>query len=461
MDPKLKQTIHKPYPVLDCDAHITESPDQWNYLTEKELEEVRPWYYPEGNNLMVNGIIGTQAIWVRGRKGYEWGPLKAPRGVSTVELSGPGLGKEMKRKLYSMNLTEEQCEYVWHKGARDPHARVKDLDLMGIDQVMVIPLRMVSHFLFVKNHRAAALVARSYNDWVWDWCSAHPDRLYPAACIPAHNPEMAADEIRRVAKRGFKVILIRPIDVAGNYPIRPATAPMWRAVEETGIVVGMHQLIAPGGPDRGLFSGYGDLDGGHQWSPGTLVARAENQKQISSNGQSLSFVHEGKTWVANVLLSGFLEKYPNLKKMAVMESNAGWLPHVLDECDKIFKLYKNERNVKVTRLPSEIFFERFSIAFEADERPVYKQHQYYKDVGIWSSDAYHHDGADAWTAIREMQAVKVPVDVQAKLMGSNAARMYGIEQKNFVTDEPASYPRPDWFPREADVKKEYAHLKRA
>ncbi len=455
MKAETKKPLKKDFPVFDCDAHVTESPDQWNYLTEKEREEIRPWYYPEGSNLMVNGSIGTINIWNSGRMGSTWGK---PRGPAVQELGGPGLDKRMKRKLYSMDLTEEQCEYVWHKGARDPHARVKDLDLMGIDQVMVIPLRMVSHFLFIKNHRAAALAARAYNDWAWDWCSQYPDRLFPAACVPSQNPEMAADEIRRVAKRGFKAMLVRPVDVLGNYPIKPATAPMWRAIEETGIVVGMHQLTAQGSAAK-ISLGYNHLDS-HNWSPASMVARAENPNQISIAGQSLSFVHEAKTWLANVLLSGFLEKYPGLTRMAIMESNAGWLPHVLEECDKQFKLYRNERRAMVTRLPSEIFFERFLIAFEGDETALFKQHKYFENVGVWSSDAYHHDAADAWTAMHEMNDAGVPKDTQIKLMGANASRMYGIEQKLFVTQEPSSYVRPAWFPKAEDVKKEYAHLER-
>ena len=459
MKQQTKAPMRKSFPVFDCDAHVTESPDQWKYLTEKELEEVRPWYHPEGSNLMVNGIIGTQAIWNTGRKGSAWGKMR-PRGASVHEMSGPGLTKEMKRKLYSMDLTEEQLGHVWHKGARDPHARVKDLDLMGIDQVMIIPLRMVSHFLFVRNHRAAALAARAYNDWAYDWCKTYPERLFPAACVPSQNPEMAAEEVRRVARRGFKAILVRPIDVHGNYPIKPGLEPMWRAIEETGIAVGMHQLTGAQGPG-GPAHGYTHLDGGHNWTPGTLVTRAENQKQIAVQGQSLSFIHEAKTWLATVLLSGFLEKYPGITRMAIMESNAGWIPHVLDECDKLFKLYRNERAVRATRLPSEIFFERFLVAFESDETPVFKQHKFFRDVGLWSSDAYHHDGADAWSAMKEMDEVGVPVETQARLMGQNAARVYGIQLKTFVSEEPAEYTRPDWFPTPESAKAEYAHLKRS
>jgi hypothetical protein len=40
--------IKKSYPVFDCDAHVTELPEQWNYLSAKEKEEVRPWYLAYG-----------------------------------------------------------------------------------------------------------------------------------------------------------------------------------------------------------------------------------------------------------------------------------------------------------------------------------------------------------------------------------------------------------------------------
>ncbi|HYV56798.1 MAG TPA: hypothetical protein VE911_04595, partial [Candidatus Nitrosopolaris sp.] len=78
--------------------------------------------------------------------------------------------------------------------------------------------------------------------------------------------------------------------------------------------------------------------------------------------------------------------------------------------------------------------------------PVFRQWDRFADVGVWSSDAYHHDGADSWSAIREMVAAGTPEEVQAKLLGANARRMYGIEGKLFVTEEPAPLERPAWFP---------------
>ena len=49
--------------------------------------------------------------------------------------------------------------------------------------------------------------------------------------------------------------------------------------------------------------------------------------------------------------------------------------------------------------------------------------------------------------MRNMTKCGVPEEVQAKLLGGNARRFYGIEGKLFVTDEAAPIERPDWFPQ--------------
>jgi hypothetical protein len=119
---------------------------------------------------------------------------------------------------------------------------------------------------------------------------------------------------------------------------------------------------------------------------------------------------------------------------------------LLEHCDRLFKLYRNERNYEAKRLPSEAFYEQCAISFESDEVQTMRQWEAFENIGIWASDAYHHDGADSWSAIREMQGVGVPEEVQAKLMGGNARRLYGIEPKTFITEEPDPIDRPDWFP---------------
>jgi predicted TIM-barrel fold metal-dependent hydrolase len=58
---------------------------------------------------------------------------------------------------------------------------------------------------------------------------------------------------------------------------------------------------------------------------------------------------------------------------------------------------------------------------------VYRLWDEFKDIGIWSSDYPHHDAEDAWDGLHHMAEYHVPVDVQRKLLGENARKLYGIE----------------------------------
>jgi amidohydrolase family protein len=156
------------------------------------------------------------------------------------------------------------------------------------------------------------------------------------------------------------------------------------------------------------------------------------------------------------LLSGFLDIYPKLT-MAIFESNSSWLPELLEHSDRLWKLYANERKLQSDRLPSETFRQQCYIAFESDEEPAFRQWEWFENTGLWSSDAYHHDGADVWSALRYMDRAGTPPAVRAKMLGANARRMYGIEGRVYVREEPASIPRPDWWPTTAQIE-EFAAL---
>jgi predicted TIM-barrel fold metal-dependent hydrolase len=446
--------IAKRYPVFDCDAHVTESPEMWGYLSEGEKERVRGSYWPEDGGVRVNGEIVAPATWGRGRAGFTQGFHGRERRIpSVIEVAGPGTNKKLLRKLYSMELTDEQLDYVEQRGARDPHARLADMDLQGIDQVMVIPLMMFGHYLAVRDGEAAALVARGYNDWVHDWCGADRERLFAAAVLPLQDPALAARELRRVAGRGFRVAMVRPIEIQGRYPTHPDFEPLWRAFEETGLVVAMHPNAVNDQPINHPRHGL------HPPGTGLFLNRAIDRRQIAVPSQTLGFAHESMTWLTCVLLSGFLERYPGIRHMAIMESNASWLPSLLEELDRAVRLYRSERRIRLQRSPSECFRERCLIAFEGDESPVFRQSELYREIGIWSSDVYHHDGADAWSAIREMREHGVSEAAEEELMGGNARRMYAIEPPRRCVESELPLPaRPAWYPRLEDVEREYGPL---
>jgi predicted TIM-barrel fold metal-dependent hydrolase len=326
------------------------------------------------------------------------------------------------------------------------------MELMGIDQVMIVPTLVVVNFPFMENVFAARTFARAYNNWAADYCKAAPDRLHAFALLPVHNVGFAVEELWRVAKLGFRSALIRPWDALGRYPNHPSFEPLWQAFEETGLVVGMHTfpLFRPN-PDRS------------QASPGQLLDLIQTTTGIPTGTPAAnagSFIFEAMVWTANVLLSDFLDRHARLKMM-ILESNATWLPVLLEQCDRANTLYKRERRVQPQRRPSEAFRQQMYIAFESDEEWVFRLADYFENIGIWSSDAYHFDAASVWPAITSLEEHGVSQAVQAKLLGGNAARAYGIEQQLFVTTTPREIPRPAWFPSATEVQEAFRPLANA
>jgi uncharacterized protein len=440
----------KNFPTFDCDAHVTEPPWLWDrakdWLTASEYEDLKNsiWFDKDSEQLIVNGFadtgLGSQRI--GGTAGV----------VNVLSLAGPGLKHNIQRALNVRNLnrktalTKEQAAYLDHPGSYEPKPRLKDMDTQGIDQVMIIPTD-IDTYPWILSATGARAMCKAYNDWAYDYCQENPERLFFAALLPMQDPKFAEQEVYRVAAKGCRVGLIRPIDAMGNYPIQPKYSRVWHAMEETGVVYGMHPF-----PALGVLKPPGYAE---QYSGAELIALTATSSGLPhsflTNVQN--FQAEASMWVAIVLMSGFFERYPKIRA-AVFEASSTWLSFIVDECDKAYKLYRNERQLPpLKRLPSETFFEYCVTGFEGDEAPPSRLPEFYENILAWSSDVYHHDGDDAWRAIEMMRKCELPEAYQAKFLGDNARRMYKIDKpKTFIRERATEIQRPDWWPNEEEIR---------
>jgi uncharacterized protein len=440
----------KNFPTFDCDAHVTEPPWLWerakDWLSKSEYEELKNsiWFDKDSAQLIVNGCadsgLGSQKI--GGTAGM----------VNVLSLAGPGLKHNIQRALNVRNLnhktalTKEQAAYLDHGGSYEPKPRLKDMDVQGIDQVMIIPTD-IDTYPWIQSSTGARAMCKAYNDWAHDYCQENPERLFFAALLPMQDPKFAAQEVYRVAAKGCRVGLIRPIDAMGNYPIQPKYARVWHAMEETGIVYGMHPF-----PALGVLKPPGYAE---QYSGAELIALTATSSGLPhsflTNVQN--FQAEAALWVSMVLMSGFFERYPKIRA-AVFEASSTWLSFIVDECDKAYKLYRNERQLApLKRLPSETFSEHCVTGFEGDEAPPSRLPEFYADILAWSSDVYHHDGDDAWRAIETMRKCELPESYQDKFLGDNARRLYKIDRpKAFIRDRVTEIERPGWWPNDEEIR---------
>ena len=444
------EPMTKDFATFDCDAHVTEPARIWErapeHLTRDELAALKAtiWWDAETQQLIVNGRAGA-GIGSQSRGGI-------PGTMRVITNAGPGVKHDIQRALNVRNLnpetalTQEQVAYLDHSGSYEPEPRLRDMDVQGIDQVMIIPTD-IDTYPWLQNALGAKAFCKAYNEWAYEYTLADPQRLFFAAMLPMQNPKYAADEVYRVAEQGCRVALVRPMDAMGNYPLQPKYEPVWQAMADTGVVYGMHPFPASGTLKP---PGYAE-----QYSSAELIRRTVSTSDLPhsllSNVQN--FQAEASLWVTLVLMSGFFERYPTVKA-AVFEASSTWLSFLLDECDKAYKLYRNERQLPpLKRLPSETFFQHCITGFEGDEAPPSRFPEFYRDILAWSSDVYHHDGDDAWRAIEMMQQCKLSVEDQARFLGGNARRLYRIEPpENIIRERVCEIQRPDWWPTEAEIE---------
>ena len=440
--------LTKDYATFDCDAHISEPPTIWErareHLTKSELGDLKAaiWFEPETQQFLING------------KAFAFGPKNIGGLAGAIRLTtvgGPGVTQDIQRALHVRNLrpetaiSKEESAYLDHHGAYEPKPRLRDMDVQGIDQVMILP-SFSDNYPWLQDAMGARAWCKVYNDWAYEYTQENPERLYFAALLPMQVPKFAVEELYRVAATGCRVCIIRPMDAMGNYPLQPKYEPLWNAMEETGVVYGMH----PGSPIPSTLAkppGYTE-----QHSANELIQRANRSSSIPHTFfvNMQAFMAEASVWVTMALMSGFFERHAKLKA-AVFESGTTWLSFILEECDKAYRLHRNDRQMApLKRLPSETFLANCSIGFEGEE---VIDSRVYENIAIWASDVYHHDSDDAWTAIETMREVGVPDLVQSKMIGDNARRLYNIKAPGkIIRDRVTEIPRPDWWPTEDEIK---------
>lgn len=441
--------MSKNFASFDCDAHIAEPARIWerarDVLSQDEYEALKGamWLDPATGQMSVNGLSGAG---IRSNEG-----AGAAGVMNLISVAGPGMKHKIQRAFNVRNLnretalTREQSAYVDHLGAYEPKARLKDMDTQGIDQVMIIPSD-IDTYPWIRDGRGAAALCKAYNEWAWEYCQENPERLFFAALLPLQDPRLAVNELYRVADKGCRCGLVRPIDAMGNFPLQPKYDYLWRAMEDTGMVYGMHPFPALGSLKP---PGYTEQHSASELINKTVVS-AGIPHGFLTNVQN--FQSEASLWVVTALFSGLFERFPNLKA-AVFEASSTWLSFVLDECDKYYRLYRNERRMRpLKNLPSETFFAHCVTGFEGDEAPPSRMPDFYEDILVWSSDVYHHDGDDVWRALETMRGANLSEQRQAKFLGGNARRAYNIPApKTFIRDRVTEIERPDWWPTQEEI----------
>jgi len=290
------------------------------------------------------------------------------------------------------------------KGIRrltDPDLRIKDQDLDGVSAEVLYGILGASQRL--EDPRAATEVMRIYNDWLAEFCSTHPNRFAGIASIPNHDMAAAVPEVHRVAERG----VVRGIEVALTTDMKPLFDPhwnpLWQAASDTGLPVHFHTI------------GGKKLD---------TTGMAQLQARQAFAVHITHFQLNMATKLMEIIYGGALEAYPELR-VVIGESGIGWIPYVLDHMDLEWEDQFKDLTLKMK--PSEYWRRQCLATYQSDPVGIRLLDLLGEDNVMWGSDFPHPDGV--WPDSREFlerETSGLPDATRRKLVGGNAARLYGF-----------------------------------
>jgi len=152
--------VAREYNVIDADAHVLEPLDLWTTYID-------PKFIDEAPRIVVRDD-GKEALALGGKV------LGSKRGIGVAGAIGARDG---------VVCSDTMSYKDGRPGGFDPHKRIPDMDLDGIDAAFLYP----SMGLFagaVHDPALAGALCRAYNRWLADYCKPYPDRLFGVAMLP-------------------------------------------------------------------------------------------------------------------------------------------------------------------------------------------------------------------------------------------------------------------------------------
>jgi len=257
-------------------------------------------------------------------------------------------------------LEEEPEPWVFRPST--PKYRLADMDRDRVDAHVIYGPPLPLTF---EDPKLRLVCLEAYNTWMGEFCSAAPERLLGIAMLPMHDPTVAVNELKRVAKLGgLKGALFGVFD-AVKPVFHEDWEPLWAVAAEAGIPISFHlgggvRSARIGDPSRGQFAAF--------------VSAVQMQLDEA---------------LCEIIFCGALDTHRNLK-VVIAEAGIGWVPYLLyrmdHEYDKAFR-----HSLKLSGKPSELFHRQMFVTFQEDDIGLKLLDDLGEDNVIWASDYPHFD----------------------------------------------------------------------
>ncbi len=296
-----------PVGIVSVDDHLVEPPDLWTRWLPSSLADRGP---------KVVRLEPTRDAWV-----FE-------DHVDPIAGNGAASGRDRDDPSLADILYDDMRPAYY-----DPVARLEDMDAGGVLAAVNFPFAPgFSGTLFskAKDLELGLACIKAYNDFmVEEWCAPAPGRYIPMILVPLWDPALAVAEIERNAARGARAI----------------------AFSEDPVHQGFPSLHDPDGHWDPVFAAAQDAEMPlciHMGSSSTVVGHRADRPVVTQ----LTLTHFNSLFsFVDWLTSGHFARFPGLK-VSFSEGGIGWMPHVIEDCDRNWKNHAAWTGSLLTEPPS-------------------------------------------------------------------------------------------------------------
>ena len=394
-DPALRSHAGTPWPygpIFDADAHIDPPHDMWKDYLPAHLKDRAPFieHAEDGDYICFEGnrrpfmMINNQA----GREGKNF---------------------KMKGRLADQRK-------VW-----EPATRLADMDADGMDAALLFgggPLGSLDNELYIASYEA-------YQNWVLDFCSAAPDRLYPVGYVPMRDIDETVEHVRRLAGKGFRAI---------NLPAFPQNPEAWNTSSGVAALKPGQVSALTGDPKGSLQYYQPEFD--RLWAAlcdSDLVVTFHLGARVPRFGEKRFFLPDmpmSKLAMAEplgiLIYNGVFDRFPALR-VGSMESGVGWFAWYAEYNDRTWEKQRFWTESPLKNPPSWYMDRNLFGSFIQDRAGILNRDMPGGRNIMWSSDYPHSETTfprSREVILRDFEGVP-EADVRA-IIHANCRRMLGL-----------------------------------
>jgi predicted TIM-barrel fold metal-dependent hydrolase len=277
--------------------------------------------------------------------------------------------------------------------------RLRDLDAEGMDKELVFP-NGILEYLAYPDLEVREWVFRIYNQHLSEMQALAPGRFYGVGLLNYWDMAKVRDSIAEMKALGLKTFMVpqnpRGADYAQLSYVEPEMAPLWEAIEESGMPVCFHVgEFSKGGPGgRGI----------------TIMT---NLGPFRRN-------------LSELIFGGIFDRHPKLQAIFV-EAEINWIPGALQTASMAFECFHHLLEPRLKHHPRHYWANNCYAVFTHDPAGMRMLDLVGADRVMWSADYPHVESTwgYSWESMNTVLK-SVDADTARAILGGTAMKVFKL-----------------------------------